>query len=388
VCVVRQYYYPFDPRVRREVQALVEMGCRVDVICIRREREPRRERHGLLTVYRLPIAHRRGGIARYVLEYGGFLLAAGALLTLLHLSRGYDLVQVNSMPDALVFAALVPRLMGARVLLDLHECMPEFFATKFGVSQDHPLVRVIALLEQASISFAHSTLTCTDQMRLAFTRRGAAEERIRVVLNAADEAVFDRGAYPASPREAGRLALICHGSVEPLYGLDVAIRAVARLREELPGLTLHIYGDGTHLPDLRALTQELGVPDAVTFTGCFVPMEELLGAIAAADAGVIAIKSDAFRDLVHCNKMYEFIAMGKPVICSRTAAVEAYFDDDCLQFFTSDSVDDLTRAIRQLAETPDLGARMAERAARASELYRWEHQRRRYQTIAAGLIDA
>ena len=120
------------------------------------------------------------------------------MLTVLHFRRRYELVQVHSLPDPLVFAALVPKLTGARVVLDLHECMPEFFATKFGLPLDHRAVRLIGAAEQASIRFADFAITCTEQMREAFVGRGADPDKIGVVLNAADEAVFD----PARTRRA------------------------------------------------------------------------------------------------------------------------------------------------------------------------------------------
>jgi glycosyltransferase involved in cell wall biosynthesis len=386
ICLIRQYHYPLDPRVRREAEALEALGHEVDVICLRREDERWRERRGLITAYRLPFSRRRGGPLRYLFEYGAFLLAAAALLTALHMRRRYRLVQVHTMPDALVFAAVGPRLMGARVLLDLHECMPEFFATKFNLSFRHPAVRLVALAEQASIRFAHRSITCTDQMREAFVGRGAPADRIAVVLNAADETLFDPARYPPSRREPGRLRLICHGSVERLYGLDTAIRAVALLRSELPGLSLEIYGEGAFLPELQELARRLDVTDVVYFSERFVPMPQLLAAISGADVGVVAMRSDAFRDLVHCNKMYDFLAMQKPIVCSRTRSVEAYFDEGCFQFFRADDEEDLARAIRRLYDEPDLGERLVRRAAEVSEAYRWTHQRRIYQAVVADLL--
>jgi glycosyltransferase involved in cell wall biosynthesis len=336
-----------------------------------------------VTVYRLPLGHRRGGAFSHFFEYFTFLLAASAVVSCLHLRRRYALVQVHTVPDALVFAALIPRLLGARVLLDLHECMPEFFATKFGLSERHPAVRLVATVEQASIRFANRAFTCTDQMKDAFVARGARAEKLEVVLNASD---FSRECHPPQPRKPGQLTLICHGSVEPLYGLDTVVRAVARLSSELPGLTLKIYGDGGCLPSLRQLVEELGVGRHVYFSGGFVPLDELLTAISTSDVGVVAMRRDAFRDLVHCNKMYDYIAMGKPVICSRTRSVEAYFDDDCLRYFSANDELDLARAIRELYQRPELGQQMVRNADDANAHYKWDHQRRVYQQLAATLI--
>jgi glycosyltransferase involved in cell wall biosynthesis len=387
VCIIRQYHYPLDPRVRREAAALEGLGHEVDIICVRRAGEPRREQRGLVSVYRLPLSRRRGGGLRYVFDYGVFLLAAAFVVTLLHVRRRYDLIQVNSMPDVLVFAALGPRMLGrTRVLLDLHECVPEFFATKYGLAPGHPAVRLIARAEQVSIRFADLALTCTDQMREAFISRGAQPDRIKVVLNSADEEIFDRVRYPPAPRDPERLVLLCHGSVEQLYGLDTVIRAVSLLKDELLNVAVQIIGDGSYLNELRQLAAELKLGDSVYFSGAFVPLPELMTAISSAGAGVVANRRDAFRDLTHCNKMYDFIAMHKPVICSRTRAVEAYFDEDCFQYFVAGDDQDLARAVRELYNEPAMGERRARRAAEVCEPYRWEHQRRVYQAMTSGLL--
>src|SRR5690242_17120509 len=95
ICVVRQLYYHNDPLLRREVEALLADGFEVDVICMRGPGEPKATREGNLTVRRLPLSHKRAGIARYLFEYMTFLVIAGLMVTALHLRRRYDVVQVN-----------------------------------------------------------------------------------------------------------------------------------------------------------------------------------------------------------------------------------------------------------------------------------------------------
>lgn len=386
ICLIRQFYYPLDIRVRREVEALLAAGHEVDVICVRRPGEPAHERQGRLTVRRLAVKHRRGGAAEYLLQYGHFMALAAAIAGWRHLRRRYDVVQANSMPDALVFAAIIPKLLGARVLLDLHESMPEFFATKFKVSPRHPGVRLMAALEQAAIRFADSAVTCTEQQRQRFIERGAHPRTVSVILNAADESIFDAARFPHRGRQPDRFVLICHGSVEERYGLDTIIRAVALLADEIPGLRFEVYGEGTYRDELHRLTGALGVQQNVWFSDGFVPMDALLRAIAEADAGVVAMKRDAFRDLTHCNKMYDFIAMGLPVICSRTGSVEAYFPDSAFAYFTSDDPADLARAIREVWAAPDHAARLVAEAQRVNEPYRWPHQRAKYLRIVDRLV--
>jgi glycosyltransferase involved in cell wall biosynthesis len=387
VCIVRQGFFPLDTRVRREVHTLAAAGHEVDVVCVRRPGQARRERLGRVTVYRLPLPLQRSDSrSRYLIQYAAFGGAAALAVAALHARRRWDVVQVNSMPDALVLAGLVPRLFGARLLLDLHECMPEFFAVKYGVPPGHPAVRLLAAVEQASIRVADRVLTCTEQMREAFVARGAPADKIDVVLNSADERIFDAGRHPPRLRAPGRFTLICHGAIERSYGLDTVLRAVALLRGDLPGLAVEIYGEGTYRARLERLADELGLDGAVRFSEGFVPIEQLVAAIADADVGVVAMRRNEFRDLTHCNKMFDFIAMRRPAVVSRTRSVQAYFADDCFAMFESGDERDLARAIRALHDDPRLGERLVRRAAQASSPYRWVHQSRVYLRAVEGLV--
>lgn len=378
VCIVWEHTILAKTRVSRQIEALADAGHEVDVICLRAPGELGFERRGPVTFRRLSIGNRRGSFARDIVEYVAFFVVVTLLLSARQVRRGYSVIQVCTVPDTLVFAAIVPRLLGARVVLDLREPMPEFFASRFGVSHEHPVVRAVCRLEQASIRFAHAAITCNTLMRDAFTARGARKDNLHVVHDGADERVFTVDGHPEGDGSAGRFTLICHGTVEERYGLDTVIRAVALLRPELPGLRFEILGQGSYLPPLEELARELGVEDSIHFNRQFVPVSVLVGAIAAADVGVVAMKRDAFRDLTLCGKLFDFISMGKPVIASRTRSVEEYFDDSCLRFFTSNDSVDLAAAIRDLHADPELRQGMVERATVANEPYRWAHGRQRY----------
>jgi glycosyltransferase involved in cell wall biosynthesis len=378
VCIVWQHRILAETRVGRQIEALAEAGHEVDVICLGGPGQPRFERSGRVTFRRLA-QHRHGGFARSVVESVAFFVAVTLLLTVRQIRRRYSVIQIHSVPDALVFAAIGPRLLGARVVLDLHEPMPEFFASRFKIGPEHPIVRAIGRLEQASIRFADAAMTCNTLMRDAFTSRGAPEDKLHVVHDGADEEVFKPDGRAAGPE--GSFTLICHGTVEERYGLDTVIRAVALLKPELPDLRFEILGGGSYLPVLEDLARELGVSDRVYFSRQFVPGAVLVDAIAAADLGVVAMKRDAFRDLTLCAKLFDFITMRKPTIVSRTRSVEEYFDDSSLRFFTSDDAVDLARAIRDLHADPELRRDMIERAAVAGEPYRWPRERQRFLEI-------
>jgi glycosyltransferase involved in cell wall biosynthesis len=386
VLVIRQGYLPFDPRVLRALEALTGEGHEVDVICKRMAGQPAIQEMPRLTIRRLRSPHRKGGKIAYLWQYLWFMLKAGWLAAWLSFGGRYNLVQVHSVPDTLVFAALVPWLLGARVLLDLQEPMPEFVASRFELPMDHRAVRMVGRLEQLAIRFADHVLTCTDEMRAAFVRRGAPVEKISIILNSADEEVFDPARFPPRAREEDRFVLVCHGTIEERYGHDTVVHAMAKLRYEIPELRLTVFGNGSYKAALRELIRELELEDRVWFSEGFVPVDEMLAGLADADVGVVAMRRDIFRDLTHCNKMFDFIAMRRPQIVSRTAAVESYFDDECFEMFTPGDSDDLVRAIRQLHASPELCKRRVERAIAINEQYRWPRQRAVYLSAVDGLL--
>ena len=386
ICVVRQYFVPLDARVHREVTALAEAGYAVDVVCQRAKGERIRESQGAVRYLRLPVPRLRGGSpVLQLLEYFLFFTAAATLVTVRHLRRRYHVVQVNTVPDVLVFAAVVPRLLGARVVLDLHETMPEFFSSKFGVALDHPGPRLAGKLEQASIRFADAAITVTDPMKEAFEARGADHDAIEVVLNGPDERIWDARRFPRRA-SYGEFHLISHGSLEDRYGVDTMIRAISLLADELPGLRLKVYGDGSARRRLRELSAALGVNDRVWFSEGFVPIDEVVRAVAEADAGVVAMKRDVFRDLTLATKMYEYIAMRKPTIVGRTRSVEVYFDGAAFALFESDDPVDLARAIREVAADPARRRTMVDEAVRQGQAHRWPPNRDRYLSVIEACI--
>jgi glycosyltransferase involved in cell wall biosynthesis len=386
ICIIRHYYYPEDPRGRREAEALADAGHHVDILTLRHAGEPMREVINGVHVRRLPVEHYRGSPLHYAYEYGAFFVLAFFILTSRFFRKRYDVVQVNSLPDFLVFSAAVCKLFGARLVLDMHECTPELFCTKYGASPGHPVVRVLAWIEQWSLAFADQVVTCTPQQRDLFASRGTPSEKIAVVLNAANSAIFrPRTAEPILWQPGERFELVAHGLVVQRYGLDTMVRAVALLAREIPDVVLHIYGKGDYLPEVEALAQRLGVADRVIAHG-FVPEEELLDGIARAHIGVIAARRDSFRDLTHTQKMYEYVAMRKPVVIAETPAIRTHFDESCFQFFASDDPADLARALRDLYYDPLRALAMIESASRRYRAYAWDAQRHVYCDAVLGAV--
>lgn len=385
VLVLRHGYYPQDPRLRREIGALQSAGYGVDLICLRGPGEPARERVDGVSVWRAPLAHVRGGGLRYLAEYGAFFAYAAVLASALDLRQPYPVLQVNTMPDALVFAAWLPKRRGARVVLDLHELMPELYASKFGVGLDHPLPRILAGLEQAAIRFADQAIAVSEPCLERYLARGADPARFAVVMNAPDPALF----FPrprAVPNPEGGLCLVSHGTLVDRHGFDDLIRALAILRDS-PGLPAHhlvLVGDGEAKADLERLAAALGVADRVTFTGA-IALDAVPGLLAAADIGVVANRSDPFTDLVVPTKLMEYIAMQLPALAPDTPAIRRSFGAHAVALFRPGDPADLALCLSRLLAEPDLRQALVFRAGLAVRgRIAWSVMARRYLRVIRG----
>lgn len=377
-CIVRQNIYPEDMLVCREAHALRDAGFDVDVICVPSSQRPREEVIDGIHVYRVPPEREKRGLVRYLAEYLSFFVLAAIRLTLLHLRRPYALIQVNTMPDFLVFATLIPRLLGAKVTLQMYEPMPELWMTKFRFA---PLIKLLEVMQKLSLRYAHSTFTVTQQLKDTLVARGADPRKINVVLNVPDAHLFGGDTSGLPQTSGGPFTLICHGAIEERYGHDTMLEAIASLRSAIPGIRLQITGKGSYLEQFLAHIEMLELQDHIHYLG-FVPLPQLIEELIKADAGIVAQKACSYSHLVHTGKMYDYLHFGKPVIASRLSAVQAYFDEESLCYFTPGDSQDLARAIRYLYEHPKARQRFAQNSRRLYECYRWEQQRVTYVTVS------
>jgi glycosyltransferase involved in cell wall biosynthesis/lipid II:glycine glycyltransferase (peptidoglycan interpeptide bridge formation enzyme) len=361
--VVHAYYPIGETRVQREALALIDRGYEVEVVCLRGRDEPWRSTHDGVVVHRVPVArHRDRGFAAQLLEYLAFFTFAAMVVTARHLRRRFTAVQVHNLPDFLVFAALAPKLTGTPVLLDLHDLMPEFFASRTGSGLDSPAVRLVRWQEHLACRFADHVITVTDGWRDTLISRGVPPGKVSVVMNVADARLFQR-ISDAAGRPAGvGLHLLYHGTFTRRYGVDLLVDAVARVRDELPDIHLTLLGDGDLRSDLLAQRERLGLRDHVTISDGMVAAADLPTAIRAADAGVVPTRSDVFTDGLLPTKLMEFVAMGTPVIAARTPTVASYFDDDMVEFFPPGDAAALARTIRALAGDRERLATLADNA--------------------------
>lgn len=377
-CMVVHNYYPVgEPRVQRQTEALVSNGSAVDIICLRHPDEPAVEINGPIRIFRLPVYRdKKRGLAGQLLEYLAFFALAFFKLSQLYFPHRYQVIQIHNLPDFLVFTAILPRLMGTPVILDIHDLMPEFYASRFKSDLNSWPVRLIRLQEWLSCRFANRVITVSELWRQTLIQRGVSPTKCFVVMNVADDNIFKR--TQPSLRQNNSFHLLYHGTLTYRYGIDLALRALAQVRSEVPNIELTIHGRGEYLSALEKLVDELDLQDNVHFSTSLISIKELPNLLLSADVGLVPYRRDIFTDGILPTKLMEYAALGLPAIVARTPVIETYFNSDMVEFFEAGNVEALSRCILRLKHDSARRMTIAQNIGSFNYQHNWVNQRANY----------
>jgi glycosyltransferase involved in cell wall biosynthesis len=373
--------YDSDARVRRQAEALAERGDEVTVLALQAKDRPADEVVDGVRVIHLPTRKYRGDSSlEYLKLYGGF--AAGAAAKLARWPRRFDLVQAHSMPEALVFSAALQRALRVPVLLDVHDLTSQLFASKF--AHKPKLMSAIRLSERAALAFASEVLTVHESY--ADTLRKLTRTPVTTIMNCPDDRLFTprpwRGWSPS-----GEVVFGYHGLIAPRHGIVQMVEALDKVRSDVPGAQLRIWGSGDGLAAVRDRVDALGLRDAVNLPSRLLPITEMPAELNLVHIGVIASQLDPWTRHVLPNKLMEYAVLGIPVITFRNPVIERHFPDDTVTYVDPATPENLRDAMLQLIRNPDRARRQAESARQAMVGRTWRHQRQNYFAVIDRLVE-
>jgi glycosyltransferase involved in cell wall biosynthesis len=350
ICHLAYSFYENDNRVRRYAEALAEEGNDVEVLALRRKGQTKTGCTGAVRVLRI---QRRAVTERhasaYLLKILWFFVQSMVVLGFRHLRRPYDIVHVHNVPDFLVFAAFVPKLMGARLILDIHDIQPELYAGKFGSDCKSMIFRTLLWVEKLSCGFVDHVIVANDLWYDKLITRALEARNCTTILNYPDLRIF-KPLPDDQKRRDGKFVMLYPGTLNHHQGLDIAIRAFALAKDRMPAAELHIYGEGPERPELLKVASECGLMDRVRMMDR-LPLEEIAQVMASADVGVVPKRADGFGNEAFSTKTLEFMACCVPVVVSRTMVDEHYFEDTLVSFFVPGSDEDLANVMVRVYET-------------------------------------
>lgn len=383
-CMLGYTFYESDQRVRRYAETLVDQGHIVDVVSLRGKGVSQYDEINGVRIFRIQerMLNEKGRFT-YLYRLLKFLVLSAGFLWRKHLERPYDLIHVHSVPDFEVFATLLPKLTGARIILDIHDIVPEFYAAKFGVTKSSIIFKTLALLEKLSIAFSDHVIISNHIWYNRLLSRSVRKGKCTVILNFPDPTIFHRK-NSATLREKEKIIMLYPGGFYWHQGLDVAIKAFSMIKGDVPHAYFYIYGDGPQEDTLRSLIRTLGLEERVLLKGG-VALKEVALLMANADIGIVPKRNDPFGGEAFSTKILEFMAIGTPVIASRTKIDQYYFDESIVEFFEPENPKDLADAMIRLIENEDWRKDLSNNALKFMAKNNWDSRKHVYLDLIASL---
>jgi len=377
-------FYESDNRIMRYADALAQRGDIVDVIALKGENLPEYEKLNNVNVYRIQkrMINEKSKIT-YLYRLTIFLLKSAMVITKKHMQYPYDLIHVHSVPDFEIFAALLPKLQGSSTILDIHDIVPEFYASKFPGSKDSFFFKVLVKIEQLSIKFSDHVIISNHLWHKTLTSRSVNKSKCTTIMNYPDEAIFYQ--RPRTRRDE-KFIMIYPGSLGWHQGLDIAIKAFAIIKDQAPQAEFYIYGRGPERENLAALIEELHLDNKV-FIKDGMPIDKIAEVMANADVGIVPKKNDPFGGEAFSTKILEFMSLGVPMIVAGTKIDRHYFNDSVVKFFNPDDVNDLAQSMLTLLKNKEQRDTLRDNAFCFVEDYRWSKKKNEYFDLVDSLID-
>jgi glycosyltransferase involved in cell wall biosynthesis len=374
ICMIAYSNFRTDPRIRRESEALAKEGNEVSFLVLAENGKPKTYGMNGVNIIELNMRKHRGKkSSSYFLPYLKFLGLAFWNCSRLFLRNGMDVVHVHNMPNFLVFAGMIPRLLGKKMILDIHDSVPETYGSKFG-KMPKILYRLLCFEESLCCKFANKLICVNEVQREKLVDRGIPGSKISVLLNVPDHEIF-KFEGRAKDESKKTFDLVFHGTIDRMLGIDLAIEAVSRLIHEIPQIQLHILGEGRNLEEFETLSRKLSVEGRIHFSKKSFPVEKLPELLEKMDLGIIPNRRNIATELMLPVKLLEYAAIGIPVVSARHKAIQHYFSEDMVTYFEPEDVESMASAILKIYRNKSKREQQVLNAKRFIDQYGWDkHQ--------------
>ena len=358
--MVAYTHYRTDARPRRTAETLVARGDKVHFLALAEEGTSQEETINGVNVESINIKRYRGsGKLKYVRSYLRFIRKAFGRINSLHLKERFDVIYLHTMPDFIVFASTFAKLIGAKVVLDVHDTMPELYQSKFGIDDGHLLIRALKFQEKVSCRFADHVICVHEPHRKLLESRKSVNGKTSVLMNLPDPTIFGTPVTAELPINKHAPRLVYHGTIAHRLGLDLALHAFVQVRQRYPHARFDIYGTGDAAEEIQTLIRELDLDESVSFSNSFFPVQEIPEMLKGASVGIIPNRQDPATELMLPVKLLEYLYCGIAVVAPQLGAIEHYFPEDSIAYYCAGDVKSCADAICAVLNEPDRRTKQA-----------------------------
>lgn len=379
ICHVVFEKYPLDDRVRRYCKILHDGGYDVFVVCSKGKGESSFEFADGVKIYRLPIQKLRKGFIRRIYEYALFEILSFVKITELFIKDKVYLYHIHTLPDFLVFSTIVPKLFGAKVILDFHELFPEFMIQQTDLKEKSLLISFVKFIEKISFRYADFLITFHDPCKEVLLKRNGQIKDIRVIMNAIDESE----SLEYKKCEYEKFRLVYHGTVNYNMNLVSVVKALKFIRNEdkelYEKIEFFIYGNGPALAEITEFAKEQKIYNVHTVD--WLKYSDVVKELGFASAIVLPPKRDVYSELYYSLKLLDAVYYKIPVIASDLKTYKKYFPHKCLNYFSAGDDFSLANVIADVFSDYKKALERTETAYKYYKKVDWSVMRKRYNDL-------
>lgn len=317
--------YPWDIRVEKICNTLLENGWKVHLVCRNRLRRPTEEIYNGIHIHRLPFLPRFMGSLNEAFSFPAFFSPLWlSRMNVVAKDYGVDLVIVRDLPMALT-AVLVAKFQRIPVIFDMAEVYPELIRNKWkfepfevqNVFFRNPLI--VDFVEHLVVRRVDHIFAMVEESLNRLIEKGVSPDKITIVSNTPIPGRFEtaEATFPGLLREnKGKLLMLYVGFFNFSRGLDTALVSLKEFTERNNNrVYLTLLGNGSAENYLKEMVRKLGLESHVGFAG-WVDNKFVPEYVASSDICLVPHHKCGHWDHTIPNKLFDYMAAGKPVLVS------------------------------------------------------------------------
>jgi glycosyltransferase involved in cell wall biosynthesis len=353
VCIISKYVYPNDTRLCQQVKVLKKYNVACDVICSKERGQNAIEYENDIRIYHVKkVALVKQSFFNYLRDVFSFIMATFIKLLVLSFKNSYKIIIVHTLPEFIVFFTIFQKLSGSIIVLDGRDTTVDLLESRWPVT--HTFFKSLSkTIEKMVVMFCNEIITASNGFKRSLKKRGAPEEKITVMMNTADETIFNFIEYKRNDIISENARLIYHGTVSERFGIIIAVEAMRTICNYIPCSELHIYGwyDPIYKKRIEEMVKKTRLAGNVILHG-LANLQEIYQEILTMDIGIVPYLNNNFMNIALSTKTFEYVASGLPVTASRLKSTEELFDDTCINYFEPGNPEDLAKKVIKICTNP------------------------------------
>lgn len=374
--IISYSYFLRDARVRRYTQALHNNRYDLDVFSLREKFLKKYPYNFFL----FPIPRFRLGLSWYFVEYLFFFIFTLLIISVKSIFfKRYKLVQVFNLPDFIVFATVIPKLLGAKIIIDVRDLAPELFLTKYSASKNSFFYELLSFLEEKSLHYSDLIISANPLFKdMLIKKYPNIKDKIFISYETADQKIF----YQKEQRKTNNIFNVLYiGTIEKRFNIEMIIESIKILYEEIPQIRLTIIpkieNEGKYLEFIKNKIEENQLKAKIIIKNP-MPLERIAEEIRNSDAGIILVEKDPYTDIIFRTKLYEFISCKVPVIATKTKFLSSNFSEKQIAYLSKNSPAELAKIIIKIYKDKKYSDTLSRNAYKYFKHYNWKNEEVNY----------